>query len=198
MTTTPATIGFRVKTGRATAVLLAGSPKSPQVLERRSVQLWNPSVPESQQPYHAAMDLSEKEAAVVVRRATEAVQSLATSATRELAGVLLREGRRLCGVGLVVGSDIDPEKLHNAHIRAHALEGRLFREALEAAAKDCGVPCMAVVERDAFTRGATTLGYSPGELKRIVKELGQSVGRPWGGEEKTAALAAWIMLSRRQ
>ena len=37
-----ATLGFRVKSGWAVAVLLAGSAESPQVLDRRVVQLCDP------------------------------------------------------------------------------------------------------------------------------------------------------------
>src|SRR5205823_11690442 len=41
-----ATLGFRVKSGWAAAVLLAGPVESPQLLDRRVVQLCDPAIPE--------------------------------------------------------------------------------------------------------------------------------------------------------
>ena len=54
-----ATIGFRVKTGRAIAAVVAGPVLSPRLLERREVQLWDPALPETRAPYHAALELAE-------------------------------------------------------------------------------------------------------------------------------------------
>jgi hypothetical protein len=34
-------IGFRVKTGRATAVVMVGPASAPRVLSRKSLQLWD-------------------------------------------------------------------------------------------------------------------------------------------------------------
>jgi len=190
-----ATIGFRVRTGRATAVLMSGSAAAPFILERRAVQLCDPTVPESRQPYHAALELSAAVGTRVVRRATRAVHAVATRTVRELADALRAAGHRLTAVGLVIGSDTDPPTLHNAHMRAHALEGRLFWKALEAAAERLEVPYLTLVEHCAFAAGAAALGRTPEELQRVVTELGRAVGRPWGAEEKTAALAAWMALA---
>lgn len=98
-------------------------------------------------------------------------------------------------MGLVVGSVIDPLKLDNLHIRAHALEGRLYRQVLETGVKACRVPSCTLVERDAYKKAAVQLGRSPAQLKRTVSELGVAVGRPWAAEEKLATLAAWVVLA---
>jgi hypothetical protein len=100
-------------------------------------------------------------------------------------------------VGLVVGSDTDPTKLANPHVRAHASEGRLFREVLEEAAAACELPCLVLVERDAYEAAAQDLHRRPDALQRTVAELGRAVPGPWRAEEKTAALAAWLALARR-
>lgn len=189
-----AAIGFRVKTGRATAVLMAGSAGPPIVFKRHSVNLCDPDVPDSYQPYHAALDLPEREGKRVVDRAVKAVRAIGIRAVRDLADEVRKSGFQLRGIGLVVGSDIDPTKLANAHIRAHALEGRLFREVLEEGAAKCGVSYLVLVEREAYEKAATVLGQPVERLKRVVSELGSTVGRPWGAEEKTAALAAWLAL----
>jgi hypothetical protein len=100
------------------------------------------------------------------------------------------------GVGIVVGSDIDPARIKNDHIRAHALEGRLFRTALEEAAKSNGLDCAVIVEREAYLHAAAGLKQSEQSLKRAVSVLGRSSNSPWRADEKTAALAAWMALVR--
>jgi hypothetical protein len=190
-----ATIGFRVKTARAVAVLLAGPVESPRLLERRDVQLWDPVMPETKAPYHAALELSEEAGARVVQRARDAVQAIANRAVHELESKLRAGGFKLHGVGLVVGSDRDPAKLGNAHIRAHASEGRFYREVLEAGAAGRHARSTILVESEAYAKAGTVLGRSPDDLKEALAQLGRAAGRPWGAEEKMATLAAWVALA---
>ena len=191
-----AAIGIRVKTARATAVALGGSRAQPRAIERRALVLWDPAFPDSKQPYHAALELPEEQGAQVVKQATQAVQSVTTRALREMLERLRASGFELRGIGLVVGSNADPAKLANAHIRAHALEGRLFWRVLEVAADALGVACLSVVERELPAKAEEPLGRPAEELRRIATELGKPLGRPWGAEEKAAALAAWMALVR--
>src|SRR5438046_3000435 len=53
-----AAVGFRVKSGWATAVLLVGPARAPRVADRRVIELSDPAVPTSRQPYHAVMDVA--------------------------------------------------------------------------------------------------------------------------------------------
>src|SRR5438093_13631380 len=46
-------VGFRVKSGWAAAVVLSGPSSSPSVLHSRGIELSDPAVPDSRQPYHA-------------------------------------------------------------------------------------------------------------------------------------------------
>jgi len=106
-------------------------------------------------------------------------------------------GREPCGAGLVVGSDGDPDAIANPHIRAHALEGRLFRRVVEEAALRAGLACAIVLEREAYAVTAREVGGSEERLRRAVAELGRGAGGRWRAEEKTAAAAAWLVLARR-
>ncbi|PYO95149.1 MAG: hypothetical protein DMD60_13680, partial [Gemmatimonadetes bacterium] len=105
-----------------------------------------------------------------------------------------RQGRRVRRVALVVGSLIDPARIGNDHIRAHALEGQLFRTALEGAARAARLPCTTLVERSLYETASSRLKRSPGTLKRAVTDLGGAVGGPWRADEKAATLAAWLAL----
>src|SRR6266568_2548466 len=186
----PAAVGFRVKSGWATAVILGGG-SLPTLLECGTVLLSDPAVPESKQPYHAALELPEKEGKTVVERLRKVVERAAARSVTEL----LQQSK---DAGQAVGSMVDPASLHNDHIRAHALEGQLFRTSLEDALRSLRIPCAVFVEKAAYGSAATALGRSEKEVKRLVTELGESHDGPWRAEEKLAALGAWVALAKRR
>jgi len=188
-------IGFRVKTGRATAVVMAGPASAPRVLSRKSLQLWDPAIPESYQPYHAELELPPAESARVVPAALKAVERVALSALRQLVGEIQPAPASILGISLVAGSATDPESIRNPHMRAHAREGQLFPHALAVAAKTLRIPTVTIVESEVFVSAAARLGKTPDALKLEVTALGRSVGKPWSAEEKAAAAAAWMTLS---
>jgi hypothetical protein len=188
-------IGFRVKTGRATAVVMMGPASAPRVLSRKSLQLWDPAIPESHQPWHADFELPPDESARIVPVALKAVERVCWSALRELVDEVRSTHGSIVGIALVAGSSTDPESIHNPHMRAHAREGQLFPYALGSAAKTLRIPAVTLVESEVFTSAAAKLGKSPDAIKRAVRELGREVGKPWSAEEKTAAAAAWIRLA---
>jgi hypothetical protein len=47
--------GFHIKSGWATAVLLTGPIDSPALRDNRTIDLFDPLVPEKRQPYNAAL-----------------------------------------------------------------------------------------------------------------------------------------------
>ncbi|MFZ0677347.1 hypothetical protein [Candidatus Binatus sp.] len=188
-------IGFRVKTGRATAVVMAGPASAPRVLSRKSVQLFDPTIPESHQPFHAEIELPPADSARVVPIALRAVERVALEALRELVAEVQSGLGSIVGIALVAGSATDPESIRNPHMRAHAREGQLFPQALAMAAKTMHIPAMTIVESEVFTIAAARLGKSSDAIKVAVTELGRDVGKPWSAEEKAAAAAAWIVLA---
>jgi hypothetical protein len=193
----PAALGFRVKSGWAMAALLGGSISSPRLFCCKSVLLSDPKEPGSKQPYHLALELPEKEAAVIVNKLRQVV---ADAAKRSVADLLKQAGDvdlSVRGAALVVGSVVDPASLHNEHIRAHALEGQLFRAVLEDAFQAQGIPCTVLVEKTAYATAATSLCKSLAEAKRVAADLGELHDGPWRAEEKLAALASWMSLAAR-
>jgi hypothetical protein len=187
-------VGLRVKSGWAVAVLLAGPSRAPRALDRRVIDLSDESVPESKQPYHAAMGRLEEDSAKI-RQRTKVVQRVAARSLAVLLDEFRAAGYAVDKAGLVVGSQIDPRTISNPHIRAHALEGQLFRKVLEDELKTQGLSCSVVVERDAYTRAAEVLKRSEDDLKRTLSGLGRQLDGPWRAEEKLAALVAWMTLA---
>src|SRR5207244_11186067 len=127
-------LGVVVKSGGAAVVLVAARSRSPHVGDRRTMELSDAAVPTSGQPYHAVMGARSSEAPRVERRLRGIVERVPRRSLAALLGEY-RRARRVRGVALVVGSTIDPATIGNDHIRAHALEGQLFRTALERAAR---------------------------------------------------------------
>jgi len=190
-------IGCRVKSGWAMTVLLAGPVDSPCVLDRRRIELSDPSIPDTTQPYHAGLH-TERTDAGAVEQLTRMVARCAHQSVATLVRAYRAMGHKPARIGIVVGSIIDPATIANQHIRAHAQEGRLFRTVVETAAKKLGIAPAVLLERELYATAARTLGGSPGRIQRAATDLGRTVGRPWRAEEKTAAVAAWLALTRRR
>jgi len=186
--------GFTIKSGWASAVLLAGPAKAPAILDSRRVQLSDPEVPAAKQPYHAGFGTARQAGA----ERTRLLASVRRFGKRSVASVLRlhASGRAICGVGVVVGSLIDPAEIANDHIRIHALEGQLFRGIVIDTAQKLGLPFTIWRERDLYTAAATALKQSDAVLRRRIAALGEDVESGWRAEQKCAALAAWMVLAR--
>jgi hypothetical protein len=157
----PAALGFRVKSGWAAAVLLAGSIRSPELCDCRLIELSDPHDSTTRQPYHAARGKLETNATRLKRRIDD-VRCTTERSIVDLLAQYMENGYVIRRAALVVGSVIDPGSIANPHIRAHALEGRLFRTTLEAALRSRGIHCSLFTERDAYAVAAKSLGLSTG------------------------------------
>jgi hypothetical protein len=191
-----AAIGVRVKSGWGSAIVLGGSSLAPRLLYRCQVELSDPTSPRSRQPYHRGFGALQNDPAIL----RPLIRAVHRATDRSMAALLRhcrQQGYALRSLALVVGSTIAPEVITNEHIRAHAYEGRLFRMALERAARHRGLRCRVVRERDLAATAVTELGQSGGVITRVVRGLGHVAGRPGRGEEKAAATAAWLGLRRR-
>jgi hypothetical protein len=193
---TAAVLGARVKTGRAIAVVLRGPVADPAVVFRGELILHDPKTPGTFQPFHEVMDLPWEKALVGVKKNTAIIEDLAARALESMVGEANKQGVEIRALGLVGGSDIDPVKIGNPHMRAHAAEGRLFREVLERAAGPLHLPCRFFVEDELYERAAADLAVPAARVKKRASDLGATVGSPWRAEEKAAAVAAWLILKK--
>jgi len=189
-----AALGFRVKSGYATVVLLDGSTSAVRVVDRRRIDLCDPSTPESRQPYHAGFGSAQQDHEKIARL----VEIVERQADRSV-GAAVREYREMGytfdRAGAVVGSDINPDAIANAHIRAHASEGRLFRRVTEDALGRLGLACSIWVERTLYASAAQRLEHSEQRIRQVAAGLGRDVAGGWRADDKTAAVAAWLALN---
>ena len=189
-----AALGFRVKSGWAMAVLIGGSASEPVVVDRRRIELADASVPESIQPFHAALDLPKAAGAKVVARLVKVVETYSQHAMADLMKRYRAAGHRITAAGIVVGSIVDPKTIKNDHIRAHAEEGRLFRVAVHNALKMYRLTATATPEKELIAKAVKVLGTSEQKLKAYLVDIGKPLDGSWRAEDKTAALAAWLAL----
>jgi hypothetical protein len=185
-------IGFRVKSGFAIAVALRGPAAAPTIIARRVVELSDPGVVETRQPYHHGFYAHEEDPRVIARL----VKIVEGCATRSIAALLGDDLLANCaGAALVVGSVIDPRTVGNPHIRAHASEGQLFRAVLQSALQVHGIRCDVIVEKQLRATAAAGLRRRDADIKRVVSRFGKEIGGPWRADEKAASTAAWLALA---
>jgi len=125
---------------------------------------------------------------------TKVVQRVAKRSIADLLREYAAGGHQVQGAALVVGSQMDPTLIKNPHIRAHALEGRLFKTVLEQALRSHDLSCLILSERNAYLEASAILGRPEEDLRRALSVLGQSLSGPWRVDQKMAALAAWMDL----
>jgi len=186
-------LGFRVKSGYAIAVALSGPASTPRVLARRIVELSDPAAPETRQPYHHGFYRQQDDTRELARRTTIVKRCAKRAVTALLKDECFAE-LRCRSAGLVVGSVIDPAKVGNLHIRAHASEGQLFRMVLLEVLKPHGISCDVSVEKALPDAAAKRLRRSNAEIARTVAALGKTLGGTWRADEKAACTAAWMAL----
>ena len=188
-----AALGFRVKSGWAAAVLLTGSAHSPQLCDVQRIDLSDPQLPETRQPYHAAMGRLETDTKKINRH-VDALRRITEKSIAKLLAGYRQQNFRIKRAALVVGSKIDPSSVANAHIRAHALEGQLFRSVLQESLQAHRIFTAILIERDAYGQAAVELEQSNDNVRRMLQNFGRDTEEPWRAEQKLAALAAWVAL----
>jgi hypothetical protein len=188
-----AALGFRVKSGWAAAVLLKGPVRSPQLCDVQRIELSDPQLSETRQPYHAAMGKLETDGQKINRR-VDVVRRITERSIAKLLAGYRQNGYSIRRAALVVGSQIDPASVANAHIRAHALEGQLFRSVLQESLHAHRIRTDVLRERDAYGQAAVELEQSNEKVRHVIQNFGRDTEAPWRAEQKLAAVAAWVAL----
>jgi hypothetical protein len=174
-------LGCRAHTGWAALVVVAGS----DVVLRKRIELADPAGRVRKNAYQAARGLGLGEASALVEAAARIATERATAeiqrTVREAEGAEVR----LCAVVVGASREAPLESILASHALAHAAEGRLYQSALLRGAEACGLEAIAVPKQSI-----------PEQELRRVEELRRELGPPWAEDQKLAAVAAWIALSR--
>jgi hypothetical protein len=191
-------LGFRAHSGWAAAVALGGSPRSPEVIDRRRISLIEPGSPGGVQPYHAARTMDLPKAGEFIAAVIAAIDRSALLAVRAVAEAISSKGRAItcCGIVLASGRALPSlEATLRSHAMVHSAEGELYRAAIARAAKNLNLRCVRVPERDLYKLAAKQLRIPVPKLKLRITEMGRAIGSPWSADEKCATLVAWLALT---
>lgn len=161
-------IGITVHTGWGACVIVGGSLRTPEIVGNRIIELLDG--PE-RFCYHRAAEMKTGS----VREWLVQVRAKALAQARSKLAPLLAEN---VGIGAIVAKDgdlPDPDAALATHMRIHSAEGLFYRDVFRDA---CQIPCRIV---------------PPDSLD--VTLVGKLAVKPWGQDQRLAALAAWRAMS---
>ena len=192
--------GLAPHSGWAAAVILGGTAATPRVLARERIELADASTPDSAHPYHALQALPLSKARPQLERYEEAAALCARAAVQQLKGLARAGGaslRAVCILDSSGRSGASLEAILASHALIHTAEGHHFRAALAQAAAAGGLTVTRVASRELSARAQVILGRTERQLGEAVTALGRGLGAPWGADQKSAALLAWLLLGER-
>jgi len=193
--------GLKAHSGWAALVVVGQRGGELCVIDRRRISLiederalW------AKQPYHAAEHLQPAAARDVVKRGVEAARRSALREMREAVKRARDEDHEVAGCAVLVGApmpDWSVDEILAVHFRMHKAEGVLFRDVLVRAAKACSLKLVEIGEKQLTEHAEEALRIPMGSVTKQIATLGESVGPPWGKDQKDAALAAMVALRAR-
>ena len=195
-----AALGFKLHTGWAALVAVAGDPEKIQVLLRQRIELLPPDSSIPRFVYHAASEMPLAEATELVKRGTKAAQEAARLAVKDAMEELSSRGVRVDVCGVLSGSTVVPNDLAailRSHPMIHSAEGVLFQNAIVSACEGRELPVVLSREREVWVRAAATWDIAEPALRKSVDGLRKSLGPPWSADHKSATAVALIALKSR-
>ena len=190
-----AALGVRSHSGWAAYVVLGGKIDAPEIFKRGRMELCDPSIKGSKQPFHEAEPMPFEEGRAFIARCSKATAALADRAVAHIQSkvaplaaccVLTASGRTLPELRAVLAS----------HALIHAAEGEFYRDAVVEACMRSRILTERMRERD-IDAAADRLPGSPATRRQRLDAYGKQVGTPWRQDEKLAALAAWLALASK-
>jgi len=193
--------GLAAHSGWAALVAVGRSAEALALVERRRLELVRPEDGEwAKQPYHAAHGLDRDDAQDVVRRGIASARERAAHALAMAADSCRARGHEVRTCAVLVGDGMPAwsvDEILAVHFRMHKAEGELFRDALLTGASACGLVALGLRAKSLADDAPRALGLGAATIDAALAALGQSAGPPWGKDQKSAALAAWVGLAER-
>jgi hypothetical protein len=195
-----AAIGVRMHSGWGALIGVSERAGTVEIVERRRIAVISSSVPGAMQPYHFARSLQLPEAERFIAQCFAASTALALAAIQDVVGALHARQYRLvgCAVLLASGRPLPHlSKILAAHPLLHTAEGEFFREVVTKACAELVLPVTKVRERDLDNCMHVAFGKTATKMRQQLTTLGRSLGPPWTADQKSAALAALLIVANR-
>src|SRR6201987_1187305 len=173
-----AAFGIRMHSGWGVLVCISGSVSAAEIVARRRIVIVEPTMEGAKQPYHFAETLPLEEAEGHLQKCAAASERLALKAMRDMLDAVNARNYRVVGCAMLLASGRALPPLPNilaSHALVHTAEGEFFRK----------------IELD--ERATATFGKAAASVRQHISRLGKTVGSPWTQDEKTAALAGYIV-----
>jgi hypothetical protein len=187
--------------GWGALVAVSNGAGTVEVVDRRRVAITSPGTPGANQPYHFAENLELPEAEKFLGNCFAASERLASAAVRDVVAELRGRQYRVVGsaVLLASGRPLPPlAKILASHALIHTAEGEFFREAFSKACEGLDLPVTGFRERNLDECVQTTFGKAATRMWQQISSLGRCLGPPWTKDQKTAALAALVVLANKK
>jgi hypothetical protein len=186
--------------GWGALVAVSNDAGAVEVIERRRFVVASPETPGGKQPYHFAEDFELVKAEKFLGERFADSKRLALRAVQEVIGELRGRQYQVTGAAVLLASGRPLPLLPTilvSHALIHAAEGEFFREVFSKACEGLELPVTGIRERDLDERVRTTFGKAANRILQQISLAGRSLGPPWTADQKTAALAALVVLAKR-
>ncbi len=193
----PCVLGIAPHCGWAAVVIIGGTTAAPRVLLRERVELADARLPGSKQPYHDIEGLAPGAARARLALFEASANRLALGALRTLTAAVRDRGAEARAAGILASSGrggATLEAILGSHALIHTADGNHFRDALGRGCEALELDVTRVTAKALPARAAVTLRKSADTLAATLATLGQGCGAPWGADQKSAALLAWLLL----
>ncbi len=161
-------VGISVHTGWGACVVVGGSPRRPEIIGNKVIELLGDG---ERFCYHRAATMKP----ALVQEWLGRVRAKALAQARSELSPLLDQQVRLGALVAKEGILPDLDTVFSTHLRIHSAEGFFYRDIFRDA---CQLPCRVI---------------PPDSLD--IATLGKLATKPWGRDQKLAALAAWQVMS---
>ncbi len=193
-----AALGIRVHSGWGALVAVAGTPAAGDVIERERIEIADPSLAGAKQPYHFAQGRKLPDAERHLANCAASSEQLAFKALSKVVNDLRSREYAVgsCAILLAAGRALPSlEQILASHALIHTAEGEFFRNAFRSAAIRLQLQVTGIREKDLDRKAEESFGIRPIPLRDHMAFVGKSLGPPWTTDQKTAALAAWLLLT---
>jgi hypothetical protein len=196
-----AAIGVRMHSGWGALVAVTNRSGTVEIIERRRIAVATPGMPGAVQPYHFAKDLELPKAEKFLTQSFEASKHLAAAALQDVIDELRSRQYRVEGSAMLLaaGRPLPPlPRILAAHPLIHTAEGEFFREVFSKSCQSLGLSVTGFQVRELEKCAQATFGKAATRIGQQISAMGRSLGPPWTQDQKTAALAALIVLANRK
>jgi len=194
-----AAIGIRVHSGWGAVVAIAQPDGAQEVLERRKMVIVDPKAKGVNQPYHHVEEMELAAAERHIAKCAIESRRLAEQELERLIGTLSERGFQVTTSAIMLSAARplpDLDEVLSSHALIHTAEGEFFRQAFRQALERLEIPVTGISERELDNQAKKQFGPTAAEVRKRIDGMGRILGPPWTLDEKSAAMAAAIVLAQ--